>query len=338
MGHFLAYAQRHYPFKSISYYPLLYSPMNPNRTCTPQRTTLLAFLSTMLVLVLWLSCNTKENQLQITDEEHKTEMAAWEDLRMEALTASDGWLNLIGLDWLTPGLNRMGAGEGNVVSLPEGKFPSALGEFQWSGNQVMFDAMVDGVKVDGMAVAGKVLVFDADKAIAPVMAFESLRGQLIKRGDRVGVRLRDLESEAVRSFKRVDRFPREISWRKVGHFSPYEPNKIIPLANVLGQTNPTPAIGTVSFEVDGKRLQLDAFEEGEELFLIFADESSGRSTYGGGRYLYAERPDPEGRVVLDFNKAINPPCVFTNFATCPLPPKQNILELVIEAGEKATYQ
>lgn len=299
---------------------------------------LLYSLTSLVVLTLLVQCNVKERNLQITAEEHETEMAQWEDNRNKDLLAEDGWLNLIGLFWLHPGFNSMGADSDAAVFLPNGKFPQELGVFEWSENKVTFDVKVDEVLINGEAVDGRGLVFDAENMIAPILEFQSLRWQVIKRGDRVGVRLRDLNSEAVSSFKGVDRFPREISWRKVGKFTPYEPYKLIPLANVLGQTIPTPAIGTISFEESGTILQLDVFEEGEELFLIFADESSGRATYGGGRYLYAERPDSEGRVILDFNKSINPPCVFTPYATCPLPPKQNILEVTIEAGELATYR
>lgn len=295
-------------------------------------------LLAMLVVVSVSSCTTREDHLQISDKEHEIEMTAWEDLRRKALTGESGWLNLIGLDWLTPGLNRMGRGEASDVSLPDGDFPSELGVFDWSGNQVSFQAKVNGVKVDGTEVGEPILVFDAKNAIAPLMAYASLRWQVIQRGDLVGVRLRHLESEAVRNFQGVDRFPRQLTWRKEGNFKPFEPHKLIPLANVLGQTIQTPALGTVSFEAEGRSFQLDVFEEGEELFLIFADESSGQSTYGGGRYLYAEKPDARGKVILDFNKAINPPCVFTPFATCPLPPRQNILDLLIEAGEMATYR
>lgn len=299
-------------------------------------TSLLFSMSFLAVFGLLISCKTNDSKLQITDKEHEQEMDEWEDMRREALLAEDGWLNLIGLYWLDSGGNGMGADA--PVSLPPEKYPRDLGEFEWFENKVTFNAKVDGVFINGKEVKGKELVFDLEHAITPILEFQSLRWQVIKRGDRVGVRLRDLDSEAVRSFIGVDRFPRDISWRKVGRFTPYEPHKQIPLANVLGQTIPTAAVGTVSFEVAGRIFQLDVFEEGEELFLIFADESSGRSTYGGGRYLYAERPDSDGRVILDFNKSINPPCVFTAYATCPLPPNQNILGVTIESGELATYQ
>ncbi|WP_209331064.1 DUF1684 domain-containing protein [Lunatimonas salinarum] len=288
------------------------------------------------MILLYVACTSQESQLDITDEAHEAEMAEWVELRKRALTAEDGWLNLIGLDWLTPGPNRMGRGGGFEVSLPDAASPEIVGVFDWSGNQVFFEAMVEGVKIDGHAVEEKVLVFDAETGLSALMEFEAFRWQLIQRGDRVGVRLRQLDSEAVLNFKGVARFPRQLAWRKLGIFTPYKPHKLVPLANVLGQTIPTPAVGTVTFELGGKAYQLDAFEEGESLFLIFADESSGRSTYGGGRYLYAEKPDTQGRVVLDFNKAINPPCVFTSFATCPLPPKQHILDAMIEAGERTS--
>lgn len=297
---------------------------------------LLCSLGALVVFGFLLQCSVKESNLQINDEQHEAEMVEWEDIRNKTLLAEDGWLNIIGLYWLNPGLNGMGAEA--AVSLPSGNYPKEFGVFEWFKNKVTFATTTDEVLINGEKVDGKVLVFDSENGIAPVLEFGSLRWQIIKRGDRVGVRLRDMDSEAIRNFKGVDRFPRDISWRKVGSFYPYNPHKMIPLANVLGQTNPTSAIGIISFEVSGALLQLDVFEEGEELFLIFADESSGRSTYGGGRYLYADRPDSEGRVILDFNKAINPPCVFTPYATCPLPPKQNILEVMIEVGELATYQ
>lgn len=297
---------------------------------------LLCSLGALVVFGFLLQCSVKESNLQINDEQHEAEMVEWEDIRNKTLLAEDGWLNIIGLYWLNPGLNGMGAEA--AVSLPSGNYPKEFGVFEWFENKVTFATTTDEVLINGEKVDGKVLVFDSENGIAPVLEFGSLRWQIIKRVDRLGVRLRDMDSEAIRNFKGVDRFPRDISWRKVGSFYPYNPQKMIPLTNVLGQTNPSPAIGIISFEVSGALLQLDVFEEGEELFLIFADESSGRSTYGGGRYLYTERPDSEGRVILDFNKAINPPCVFTPYATCPLPPKQNILEVMIEVGELATYQ
>jgi hypothetical protein len=108
----------------------------------------------------------------------------------------------------------------------------------------------------------------------------------------------------------------------------------IPITNVLGQTTPQPSPGKLVFDLKGVRLTLDALEEGEGLFLLFADETNGGETYPSGRFLYTGKPGPDGFVELDFNRSINPPCAFTAFATCPLPPRQNRLPLSIKAGEK----
>lgn len=272
---------------------------------------------------VFVSCAVDTNTQQIGEREHEAERDAWILTRNEDLIAEDGWLNLIGLHWLHPGFNRMGIDEGSEILLSEGKLPEKVGEFLWLSTDVIFVPAVDGVIVDGIATAEEVMAFDAERLIAPIMDFESLRWQVVKRGDGLGVRLRDLQSKSVTDFREVDRYPRNISWRIVAKYSPYVPPKSISLENALGQTIPTPSIGKVCFEAQGKSFELDVFEEEEQLFLIFADETSGSTTYGGGRYLYAERADEEDRVVLDFNKAINPPCVFTPYATRPLPSKKN---------------
>jgi len=284
------------------------------------------------------ACNQKRNPLPVTKEEHRAEIDEFVQLRDQALVAEDGWLNLIGLFWLNQGSSDMGTEEQTEISLDKTGYPEHIGSFDWVGRHVMFRPAVDGVLVDGVAAEKMNTVFDVDQKIASAMEFGTLRWQVIMRGDRIGIRLRDLESKAVMTFAGVDRFPIDISWRKVARFTPYQPAKLVPLANVLGQTIPTPAVGSVSFESDGQTYHLDVFEEAEELFLIFADDTSGLETYGGGRYLYAQKADSDGLVVLDFNKAINPPCVFTPYATCPLPPLQHILPISVNAGERATYR
>jgi uncharacterized protein (DUF1684 family) len=121
---------------------------------------------------------------------------------------------------------------------------------------------------------------------------------------------------------------------------PYEEPRMVRVPNVLGQMNEMPSPGAVEFTRDGRAIRLDGVleEEGaQELFFIFRDGTSGKETYGSGRFLYAPLPK-DGRIVLDFNKAYNPPCAFTPYATCPLPPPQNRIPIRIEAGEKAYGQ
>ncbi|GAB2607011.1 hypothetical protein GCM10026987_00940 [Belliella aquatica] len=169
---------------------------------------------------------------------------------------------------------------------------------------------------------------------APIIFFETYRMSVLQRSDLVGLRLRNVESDLIKDFQGIDRFPVNMEWRFEARFIPYEPAKEIPISNVLGQTYPAEAIGYLSFGFEGRIYNIDALEEGDQLYLIFADGTSGAETYGGGRYLYTQKADENGIVILDFNKAYNPPCVFTPFATSPLPPRQNILELAIEAGER----
>jgi uncharacterized protein (DUF1684 family) len=159
---------------------------------------------------------------------------------------------------------------------------------------------------------------------------------VIERGGRFALRVKDPESARRRSFRGLDWFPVRESYRVTARFVPYEPPKAIPIANVLGTVEPMPSPGYVVFSLNGREFHLDPVLEdpaAKELFFIFRDETAGKQTYPAGRFLYADLPK-DGRVVLDFNKAYSPPCAFTSFATCPLPPRQNRLDVRIEAGEK----
>jgi uncharacterized protein (DUF1684 family) len=150
-----------------------------------------------------------------------------------------------------------------------------------------------------------------------------------------GIRARDLNSDLVKNFTDIDRFPIDQSWDIKSRYEEYNPPKEIVVPNILGQMNKEKSPGAVVFDRNGKTYKIEAVDEGDNnLFLIFADETSGEETYGGGRFLYVNKPDSTGIIDLDFNKAYNPPCVFTKYATCPLPPEQNYLKLKIEAGEK----
>jgi len=164
----------------------------------------------------------------------------------------------------------------------------------------------------------------------------SLLINIVKRGDRIGVRVKDSESRTRREFKGLEYFPIDPKWRIEARFEPYQPPKTIPITNVLGMTDEEVSPGALAFEVDSKTYRIDPIlEKGEtDYFVMIADETTGRETYGAGRYLYVSPPDASGKVVVDFNKTYSPPCAFTNFATCPLPPRQNHLPFRIEAGEK----
>jgi uncharacterized protein (DUF1684 family) len=193
------------------------------------------------------------------------------------------------------------------------------------------------VHVDGLPVRDAI-VFDTATLHPPVLSHGSLRWTIIRRSERIGVRLRDLEHPALRSFKGVDRFPVGREWVVRARLVTSPIPRAIPVTNVLGQTNLLPSPGRLVFSLQGRTFALDALEEGDELFILFGDATNGEGTYASGRFLYAQRPGADGMTLLDFNRAINPPCAFTPYATCPLPPRQNILPMEVRAGEKNFHQ
>ncbi len=189
------------------------------------------------------------------------------------------------------------------------------------------------VTIDGQFVSESVLKEDLTGK-PTILELGSLRWFIIKRDDRYGIRLRDLKSRLVNEFEGIERFAVNDDWRIKAKFEAYNPPKIISIPNILGTVSEERSPGKIIFEKDEKSYSWMLLIPVEKLFFIFADETSGEETYGGGRFLYTDKADSNGIVVVDFNKAYNPPCVFTKYATCPLPPKQNYLKLKITAGEK----
>ncbi|HXO22494.1 MAG TPA: DUF1684 domain-containing protein [Thermoanaerobaculia bacterium] len=266
---------------------------------------------------------------------YRESIAAWHRERIADLKNQDGWLTLVGLFWLQEGENRFGSGVANRVIFPAGKAPELAGTLVLHGKEVSVQ-VAPGVAVtaDGKPVTSAVLA--ADAAGKPtVLALGSLRFFVIQRGDRVGIRVKDTQSPALAAFHDVDTFPVSETWRVEARFEPYQPPKKVAVPNVLGQVTESPSAGAVVFEKDGRTYRLDAFQDPKQgdLSFVFGDATNGHETYGAGRFLETDAPK-DGRVMIDFNRAYNPPCAFTAFATCPLPPKENKLALRVEAGEK----
>jgi hypothetical protein len=268
---------------------------------------------------------------------YEQEVEAWAAERAARLRSPEGWLSLVGLAWLAAGENVVGSAPDAAVRLPDGA-PPVVGRLRLEGSSVTFvPAPGANVSVDDQPVTGlRTLVSDA--AGAPtVLAVGSLRLHVIERGGRFAVRTKDREAELLRRFAGIERFPIDPSWRLEASFAPHEDPRAatVPVPDVLGQVTESPSPGIVTFRRAGREHRLVALEGGDDgsLFLVFGDATNGDTTYGGGRFLYTEPPDG-ARVVVDFNRAYNPPCVFTPWATCPLPPPGNRLELAIAAGEK----
>ncbi len=269
------------------------------------------------------------------------DLEQWRKTRDSGLRGENGWLTLVGLDWLAEGENTFGSDPANAVPLPPGKAPAKAGIF-------ILDHGVVRVKVaanSGLYLNAKPLQTpeslslnnDADGK-PDVLSTGELSFYVIKRGDRFGVRVKDSKSPVRLEFKGIDSFAPDPDYQVTAQFVSYAKPKDIQIPTVLGTSDTMQAPGYVKFKLRGKDLTLEPVIEDPsdpQLFFIFKDKTSGKGTYPAGRFLYAAMPK-DGKVVLDFNRAYNPPCAFTSFATCPLPPPQNRLPIAVKAGEK-TY-
>jgi len=212
--------------------------------------------------------------------------------------------------------------------------PKYIGVFVFEDSSVTMKVN-DGVEVllNGNPVKEMKMIGDESKDMN-VFQYGPIKWNLIIRDTLYGIRFRDLESEFVKNFKGIERFPVNDDWRIEAKYVAYDPPKKISVPNILGQIDEESSPGAVLFIKNNQSYRLDAIDEGERLWFIFADGTSGEETYGGGRFLYTDKADSNGIVIVDFNKAYDPPCVLTKYATCPMPPKQNYLSLRITAGEK----
>ena len=274
----------------------------------------------------------------------EAEVAAWKQTRFERLQRTDGWLTLVGLGWLKEGDNTIGSDPKSTVVLPAGKAPARLGTLHLAGAgaeaKVTFVAE-KGVAVThgGAEVSSLALVSDADAKAdesPTLLEYGTLSFYVIRRGDRLGMRVKDSAAPALHAFHGLDYYPLDRKWRIEGRFEPATEVRAIPIPNALGFDEPILSPGHVVFSVDGQEYRLLALDDTGDgrLFLVFGDKTNGKETYGGGRFLYTDPPQ-HGTVVLDFNRSYNPPCVFTPYATCPLPPRENRLPFRLEAGEKS---
>jgi uncharacterized protein (DUF1684 family) len=269
----------------------------------------------------------------------------WHKLREAELKSPKGWLNLEGLFWLHKGVNTFGISKNNdcVYENPHPSdvfFPDHLGNFIFEGDSVMWESLDKYmVKVNNqdMPLKSKVCIFNANglsSDMSWIMSGASFTWTIIKREDKIGVRFRNLKSDNVSSFKGIAHFPINEKFKIKAFLQPPIETYLM-ISNVLGQQVASKNAGKLQFTYQGKPYSLDVIDEGEEqLFITFGDATSGATTYSAGRFIYINKPDAKGNSFIDFNQAFNPPCAFTKFATCPLPPPQNRLPFAITAGEK----
>jgi uncharacterized protein (DUF1684 family) len=289
------------------------------------------FVVLSLVMLLATACreepvSTTATAPSLDVAAHRKQIEEWQANRDKRLRSEDGWLTLIGLFWLDDG--------DNVITLPKKNTPPI--KLVRAGETVTLTPD-PSMTIEGQPIAAPVeLRNDADDKGPTIVQMGSVRFNVIKRATRFGLRVKDAEADTRTHFKGMDYYPIDPKWRVEATMVPYQPVKKIPITDITGSTSDSDSPGALVFTLEGKEYRIDPIlEDGsDELFLIFKDETSRDETYQAGRYLYAAKPDANGKTVIDFNKAYNPPCVFTPYATCPLPPLQNRLATRIEAGEK----
>ncbi|HET6462703.1 MAG TPA: DUF1684 domain-containing protein [Candidatus Krumholzibacteria bacterium] len=267
----------------------------------------------------------------------------WHEARLTRLKAEDGWLTLVGLFPLPNGTHTFGSAKDNELIFP-------AGSPEHGGTLVVQDTLVTLTPAPGVTMTDVALQKErVNPPIASAMPLKSDRSgppSKIKMGsiqfyviDRPGsmyLRVKDANNPARKNFKGIDRFPVSKKWLFDATFERYNPPHLIKVANVLGYEENVQCPGAVAFEKDGKTYRLEALSLDEgELEIIYGDATSGHTTYGGGRFIYVTVPKEGDQTVIDFNKSYNPPCVFTEYATCPIPGRENILPFKVEAGEKA---
>ena len=266
-------------------------------------------------------------------ENHQQAIEAWRASRHERLMQSDGWLTLVGLEWLEDGENRIGKAVDNDIPLSDGA--DYWGTVVLQNDQLHFNSHVpEEVNVNGESLPHAQLIPDTEGE-ATVISSGTLSVHVIFRGS-YALRIKDSQAKALQNFKGVDNYPIDESWLIDGRFTRAPEGTVIEITNVLGQVSESPVFGSFEFDRDGKTHKLLGIgaSDSESLWFIFADRTTGHGTYGAGRYLYSDGMPENDRLIVDFNKAYNPPCAFNPYSTCPIPPQTNRMDVWVLAGEK----
>jgi uncharacterized protein (DUF1684 family) len=263
---------------------------------------------------------------------YRADIEKYRKERIDELTAPNGWLAVRGLFWLHEGANTAGSDPASEIALPE-RVAKRLGVFTLKAGQVTFTAdPAATVAAEGKPVTTYTYTRPGEKF---ALVSDGVTLFMLRRGDRVGLRMLDPESRQRKTFSGLKYFPLDPAYRLKARFVAYPTLKEVPVPNVLGQLVSMESPGYVEFTLKGRSYRLEPVYETsahEDLFFIFKDTTSRTDTYEAGRFLHS--PLPAGDIVdLDFNRAYNPPCAFTEFATCPLPVKENQLPVAIKAGE-----
>jgi uncharacterized protein (DUF1684 family) len=285
----------------------------------------------VLLVVTWPGSARAADSAGAPDAAYIHSFEEWKAAETDDLKTN--WLPLIGLFWLKPGVNAFGSDPSNAIVFPKG--PAHAGEFDLDGKDVTLKLLPEAqASIEGKRITSAKLEPDTSQHQTNV-ELGTLRFHVIVRGQRVGIRVKDRDSEYARKFRGMQFFPLNMDYRVTAKWLPGDGKKTVQVPNVLGDVIAEPAPGTAVFTLHAQEFTLTALggDPAKGLFFVFSDASAKSDTYPGGRFLDTG-PVSNGTVVLDFNRAYNPPCAVTPYATCPLAPKENRLSVAITAGEK----
>ena len=288
----------------------------------------------IILLVLGVIKGCEKATKPEVDEEYVKQIQQWQKKRLEKLKSPGSWLSLVGLYWLETGENTFGRNPENDFIIDKKGISPHIGVFILENETVRFKTTA-GVKVIHQGQPITEIKLENDSSGKPtVLEWGSLSWYIIKREKQLGVRLKDAGSPRIKQLKQIDAFPVDKNWKIKAILERYTKPRIMQIPTVLGTVEQQLSPGVLVFQIGGNEYRLHPGGNDGDLFVIFGDLTNTHETYGGGRFLVVEKPDERGETWIDFNQAYNPPCVFSPFATCPLPPEENQLPLRIVAGEK----
>lgn len=301
-----------------------------------------------------LSCSREDTSLGRAEfpPDYEQQFESWHEQRLYDLTHPTGWMRLAGLFWLSDGKQTFGKGSGVTFQFPDLE-EGIWGEFSVRNDSVFItSSRSDEILIDSMPLqSGVETLIYSNKQVhsestespslstaeeyAPVLNLRDLEWFIIKRGDLLGVRLYNKQNPVVDAFDGFDRFPIDSSWIVRARLLPYSEPRKLRVMNILGQMDEVDSPGILEFQIGKEIYTLTPMTEGDQLFIVFADSTNQESTYESGRYLYVD-PPIEGSIMtfIDFNKAYNPPCSYSSYSTCQIPPPENRLPIHVTAGEK----
>lgn len=270
----------------------------------------------------------------IYSQQEEQDLLKWRQKRLTSLTSDEGWVTLAGLFWLKEGENSFGSSPENNLIANYPDFPAKAGVFLRRGEKVEFLTEAGVTITHDKNPVTRMILTDDREGRQTILRCKGFSWYLLLRGDRLGIRMKWNEHPNRHKLTGLPAYTFSADWRIKGRFIPYAQPKTLTIASVIGTQSEEACPGEIHLTIKGQKIILYPTGTRDEMSLMFGDATNGKETYDGGRFLPLSAPDDQNEMIVDFNYAYNPPCVFTPFATCPVPVTENILSVGIEAGEK----